>query len=594
MPAKAKKVDPAVLAQQFESWQQSEEYNSWEELLGKKETFKKSISTTTKDMTRREMQPFLNSLHELVVIMKVPHKSTSYEQVYLRTAFYPQVGIDYMFSADGLEFELHKDCVDIARDTRGAFVDVLNNLDTIRTVEETNFIQVKKDFVKKLTTFEKQYMNHVKKAHDYLMKEVLAVILQPLTDAIDTSMNLYYLENRAHEKRKWFKDPAPEFRLKAVKQKFAEAMEILIKRLREHGPLTYCPDVLTSLSRFEIDTSEHEALKFFVNPVKSGWRKLRSEFKSLHKYGIIVYKQPVQRNKNVVAYLKEVLDAEWYAEQLLGDELKLEQLKLVFDVVCQISLSPLKDKMFNAKPEDEMSRDFEDINCIVAELAVFKALQQMYQAQEDIAKRQEELREAGLEVPEKERTSEASVWSNDKETRYEGIPRVWVWEGYIRDPDKVLWLEAAQVVSQVNLMVQEDICDYIIARYIPRRDVKLEETRPPYLWNKNLMDNRYVEPEDPIFEEDQPKQDDQNKIKFRGYVDPEKAYVDGRVQEVIAWVEKLAINLKVYQKETWNMLVSKVISSLKVQEKPDSGKEDISFEQPENPQNEENPPDEFI
>jgi hypothetical protein len=45
-------------------------------------------------------------------------------------------------------------------------------------------------------------------------------------------------------------------------------MRDLVVRLKEHGPLMHVPDIMKSLSRLDIDTSTHEALKFFVSPVK--------------------------------------------------------------------------------------------------------------------------------------------------------------------------------------------------------------------------------------------------------------------------------------------------------------------------------------
>lgn len=389
MPPRGKKIDPAVLAQQFEDWGKTEEVANWNVLCQMKTGFHKQITSTTPDITDEKFA-FLESLHKQADLMKVPHKSHSYEQIHLRTAFYPQVQLDYILKVDGLDFQLQKESVDIARDARTSFVDVLNALDSIKTIEAENYVQTRKDFIKKMSTFEKNYMVHVKKAHDYLFDKVLAVILSPLINAIDANMHLYYLENRAHEKRKWFKKSAPAFRLKACKIKFAEAMTDLIKRLKDHGPLEQMPNILKSLSKCEINTTSHEVLKYFVSPVKAAWRKLRSEMKTLYKAGINHYRQPVKKNKDIVKALVAMIEAETLAEHLLGDTLKKDQLEFIYDVLIHIKNSPLGNALL----------DFNEvvIREVVPELTVFKALQQMYQVKDDIELKTQEKREVGLEL----------------------------------------------------------------------------------------------------------------------------------------------------------------------------------------------------
>jgi hypothetical protein len=158
MPPKTskRKADPAVLESQFESWTHSEEYRVWQELLRIKGTLKR-ISVTSRDITF-DMQAFLTLLHRFSGLMKVPRKSPTYEQIHMRTAFIPQVGLDFKLIVDGKEFDLIKEQVDIARDCRQAYCEVFNYLDKLKEYNSSNFTSEKKDFTKKLTLFEKNYM----------------------------------------------------------------------------------------------------------------------------------------------------------------------------------------------------------------------------------------------------------------------------------------------------------------------------------------------------------------------------------------------------------------------------------------------------
>lgn len=581
MPPRGKKVDPAQLAQQFQDWKKSEEYSNWENLLDARRNFEVSITATSPDILM-DLSKFLVDLQRLATLMKVPRKSQGYEQIYLKTAFFPQVALESKMSVDGLNFEIQKSAVDLARDCREDFIKVLSGLDLLSEVDETNFTSHKKDLVKKLTGFEKSYMAHYKKGHDYIMDSVLSVILKPLTEALEANIHLYYLENRNHEKRKWFRDPAPLFRLKACKERFSDSMRDLIVRLKDHGPLMHVPNIMKSLTRLEIDTSSHDALKFFVSPVKKAWRELRSIMKGMYKKGFVRYRQPLKDNSELTEALKKLLEVDLRAEQLLGDLLKRDQLEFTYDVLHHIMISPMAADLKGELKENDVLRSE-----IIPQLAAFKALQQMYQVSEDIAKKEAELREVGLELEPSKPDKGASVaWNQDKEVRYEGIRRMWVWETYIRDTDKDLWLEASKTVSKVNLMVQEDISDFLIARHLKIKPVAgQEESRPPYVWNHYLMHNRYVKKEEPLFKEEEVAPEVKPAQKFRPFVKPEEYYLDGRVHTLIEQVESLGRGLRSHQPEMWTMLVEGVIIALK-QDKPDSGEEDISFEE-EQKENEE-------
>ena len=574
MPPRNKKADPVELARQFQEWKASPEHACWEGLLESRRTAEINLTATSPDILM-DIGKFLDDIQRLAALMKVPRKSQGYTQLYLKTAFFPQVGLECKMSVDGLNFELQKSCVDAARDCREDFIKVLTGLDLLSDEDETNFTSNKKDLIKKLTAFEKSYMVHFKKAHDYILDSVLSVILKPLSDALEANINLYYVENRSHEKRKWFRDPAPEFRLRACKEKFSDSMRDLIARLKDHGPLLHIPNVMKSLSRLEIDTSSHDALKFFVSPVKKAWRELRSTMKGIYKRGFVRYRHPLKDNVEIVEALKKLLEVDLKAEQLLGDSLKKDQLEFIYDVLNHISLSPFNAQLKGESKENDILRTE-----IIPQLAAFKALQQMYQVAEDVAMREKELKEVGLdlEVAKPDKNANAT-WNKDKEVRYEGIRRMWVWEFYIRDTDKPLWIDASKDVSHINLMVQEDISDFLIAKHLKLKPFHGQplELRPPHIWNHYILSNRYVKKEEPLFKDEDVAPEAKPVPKFRGHVKPEEYYLDGRVQALIEKVESLGRGLRSHQPEMWGILIESVITALK-QEKPDSGDEDISVE----------------
>lgn len=72
------------------------------------------------------------------------------------------------------------------------------------------------------------------------------------------------------------------------------------------------------------------------------------------------------------------------------------------------------------------------------------------------------------------------------------------------------------------------------------QDKKREFCRP-FLPDQNIWN--FVEEEDPT------------PHVLRVDADPTKAYVDGRIEELLNIIEKLAMHLKTQQKETWDQLI---------------------------------------
>jgi len=52
--------------------------------------------------------------------------------------------------------------------------------------------------------------------------------------------------------------------------------------------------------------------------------------------------------------------------------------------------------------------------------------------------------------------------------------------------------------------------------------------------------------------------------------DPTKAYVDGRIEELLEIIEKIAMHLKTYQKETWDQLLKYEVAIFVAKEKAEA------------------------
>jgi hypothetical protein len=72
---------------------------------------------------------------------------------------------------------------------------------------------------------------------------------------------------------------------------------------------------------------------------------------------------------------------------------------------------------------------------------------------------------------------------------------MWVWEGYFPLTERLKWEKTANLISNVNIMIREDIMDYVISNNLHKVRLpvnKNPELRPPYVWNHLVMNNEYV------------------------------------------------------------------------------------------------------
>jgi hypothetical protein len=147
-----KAVDPVARQQAFQVWLETEEVRMWRDLLNDKSKYG-LVTSTTPDLTDK-WEEFLGPLHSFSKLTKSAKKSPSYDQEVMRTAFFAQLEKN----VDGWAFELPKMYVDPARDCRMAFIDIWEGLALLNDISDENYMQVKKDFYKKLAEFEKTYM----------------------------------------------------------------------------------------------------------------------------------------------------------------------------------------------------------------------------------------------------------------------------------------------------------------------------------------------------------------------------------------------------------------------------------------------------
>lgn len=157
--------------------------------------------------------------------------------------------------------------------------------------------------------------------------------------------------------------------------------------------------------------------------------------------------------------------------------------------------------------------------------------------------------------------------------------RFWMWEGYFNEKNKTQWLETAEALKHINEHVLKDIEDRILLqgfKGMPLKETKNiidGDTRERIVQNKKLMkeggeeyyerESRHMKkrkdlnvmrpPEVWNFFDDAQEEEKTSHI-LRANANPEKCYIDGRIELILKNLEEIAMNLSKYEEPKWRIL----------------------------------------
>lgn len=89
----------------------------------------------------------------------------------------------------------------------------------------------------------------------------------------------------------------------------------------------------------------------------------------MHKRGHLLIKYIVEDNTELQDYMTELVKKDLLVQWLVGDELKQDQFKFIFDTVNVIYESPLRDKFLGIKNDNDPL-----IESVIPKLCAFKGL----------------------------------------------------------------------------------------------------------------------------------------------------------------------------------------------------------------------------
>lgn len=232
---------------------------------------------------------------------------------------------------------------------REALVEIWNRLDPGMMEMQCTFdtyITWKKEFIKLLKDWDGNYMKHVKGTWAEI-NGIINTAMKPLTDLMESNLNFHYLE--LIEKKK----DVPSFRHVALEEKFAGHLSILCNIFKEYGSLK---DKIINIKQMlhVLKTPgwrESPPLAFYFHPLNDAIREVRDCLLKMNEEGILHCKYVLELNEELMAKCLTMVERDFVAQILAGDELKQDQFKFIYKVVKIIYDSALKDHLLNEDPK---------------------------------------------------------------------------------------------------------------------------------------------------------------------------------------------------------------------------------------------------
>lgn len=514
---------------------------------------------------------------------------------------------------DGVKFEIPNHIrVDTWNSKLLIVNDVFESYKEIEGLSAEDFMESKKKLITHLKNFDKQYMKHIKKTHPEV-QEIISTAVQPLLDVLESNYEFHKLEELMKTNTE-----IPKFRHNALEDKFCGHLEIICKVLEDHGKLEDIYDIKRMLNLLKLeDWEDNVPMAFYLTPLRDSIKAMRDEMLRMRSLGANRCKYHIEENQPMHELIIKMVKNDVTAQWLMGDTLKNDQLCFLYDVIKQIYLSPLKNKLINKDPEL--------IQNVIPKLACFRGLLVIRDilviqkeeekkakkgglttpAPEEDKKEEEEVEEEELDEEQKA-TIEFQKQKAKDEEEMKKYGRKWIWQNYISENRKTDWMNAAEALRHINDQVIQDIQDFIMIQAFPKpkqtnrkeiakevesllvnshkvqnkddpeevKEVKKKREfelslRPPFVWNfketridqeeKIKLEIKYDKNEPEQAEQETNDEDEPYLINHNAA--PEACYKyeefiqDNRVSKFMKDLESLTYNLKSHEETKWKTLV---------------------------------------
>lgn len=220
--------------------------------------------------------------------------------------------------------------------------------DKIEDLNADNWVQWKKESVKMLKEFEKMYQKHEKVTNKELGAYIASSFV-PLTDAWDANWNYYNILKMINDGVN-----VPDFRFKAIEDKYIEKMTRLCNLLTTYGEeeqrLRQPWDIRQQLWVLKIDNWKNiKPFAYYLETLNDNLSKVIEEMLAMRKAGVLRARYSMPLNYELKALLREMVESDKVVQWLMGDTLKQDQFRFLYEVQKVIFNTCLKNVMIDDK-----------------------------------------------------------------------------------------------------------------------------------------------------------------------------------------------------------------------------------------------------
>jgi len=338
---------------------------------------------------------------------------------------------------------------------------------------------------------------------------------------------------------------------------------------------------------------------YYLNPLNDSITVVRKTLLKMNEDGPLRIKYIIEENKQLQDECTVMVKKDYLAQWLVGDHLKQDQFKFIFDTTKIIYDSALRDKLLG---NNEIV-----VGSVLPKLIAYKSILsirniQLRKTEEARKQREKDLREGKPVVIEakdpKKMTqeefialqleqqnnptanmSDAQKAHAHEEEELAKYGRYWIWEGYFNEKNKQKWLDTAEALKNINDHVLQDIEDFILlegfkgtkpekirqlieddhnlriqqAKKLMPKDGDMFEDKEKIKNRKRKFMNTIRPPDYWNFFDDAPSVDRVQHV-LRYNAKPHSSYSDGRVEEIMNTIEEIGMNLQRYEEAKWNTI----------------------------------------
>ena len=272
----------------------------------------------------------------------------------------------------------------------------------------------------------------------------------------------------------------------AYQEQFEKGIEEMIVYLNDKKPKDFPflidPHKIFVNIKYIPDGTKKEASNFYLSQIINEIDTLKRKCYEMKLNGITRVLMPITKNTEIIESLKNIFDLHNIIDNTMGNYLLYDQYNFIYD-----SLQFLTTTNYSEQFEILRNRDFMEENvpryiiyCLISHSAeILNKMRKYYKevvgrpfvfedsyqiSQYDLMSEDNELIFSyeiyGLIANLFNDTVKEKKKKYDEEAKKFG--RFWISEGFFKKEDKSLWLQAIDLLSEINILVREDIRDYLI------------------------------------------------------------------------------------------------------------------------------------